>query len=192
MTPLWRRVLTEYRRLVIVLAVLAIANVAVFALGVYPLTANRAAVERRAQQAQQAKVAAERDFAAAKAMVSSEGRAVGELKTFYQDVLPASLAGARRITYARLAQLARDANLRSDRRSYEPDAQYDGALRRLRITMVLEGEYRSVRQFIHAVESAPEFIVIDDVSLAEGARPDAPLTLTLALATYYHAEGNDR
>jgi Tfp pilus assembly protein PilO len=190
MMPLWRRVLTEYRRLVVVLAVLAIVNVGVFALGVYPLTARRPALERRAEQARAAQTAAQRDLAAAKAMVSSEDRAQGELKTFYQDVLPASLAGARRITYARLAQLARDANLRYGRRSYEPDAQYQGALRRLRITMVLEGEYRDVRRFIHAVESAPEFIVIEDVSLAEGAQPDAPLTLTLALATYYRDEAD--
>jgi len=190
MTPLWHRVFTEYRRIVVVLAVLALVNVGVFALGVYPMTARRSAFERRGDQAQSARVAAQKDLAAAKAMVSSEGRAQGELKTFYQDVLPTSLAGARRITYARLAQLARDANLRYERRSYEPDTQYEGALRRLRITMVLEGEYRDVRRFIHAVESAPEFIVIENVSLSESNRPNSPLTLTLALATYYRDEAD--
>jgi Tfp pilus assembly protein PilO len=190
MTPLLQRVFTEYRRIVVVLAVLLFVNVGVYALGVYPMTARRAALERRAEQSRSARVAAQKDLAAAKAMVSSEGRAQGELKTFYQDVLPTSLAGARRITYARLAQLARDANLRYERRSYEPDTQYEGALRRLRITMVLEGEYRDVRRFIHAVESATEFIVIENVSLAESNQPDAPLTLTLALATYYRDEAD--
>jgi Tfp pilus assembly protein PilO len=190
MTPLWQRVFTEYRRIVVVLAVLALVNVGVFALGVYPMTARRSALERRANQARTARVTAQKDLASAKAMVSSEGRAQGELKTFYQDVLPTSLAGARRITYARLAQLARDASLRYERRSYEPDTQYKGALRRLRITMVLEGEYGDVRRFIHAVESAPEFIVIENVSLSESNQPNAPLTLTLVLATYYRDEAN--
>jgi Tfp pilus assembly protein PilO len=105
-------------------------------------------------------------------------------------VLPDDLAGARRITYARLAQLARDADLRYERRSYEPDANYDGSLQKVQITMVLEGEYRNVRRFIHELETAPEFVVMEDVALAEGTDPDAPLTLTLQLATYFRAEGH--
>ena len=45
------------------------------------------------------------------------------------------------------------------------------------MTMVLEGEYRDVRRFIHALETAPEFVVIEDVALVQGER-NAPLTLT--------------
>ena len=71
---------------------MALVNVGVFALGVYPMTARRSALERRANQARTARVTAQKDLASAKAMVSSEGRAQGELKTFYQDVLPTSLA----------------------------------------------------------------------------------------------------
>jgi hypothetical protein len=56
--------------------------------------------------------------------------------------------------------------------------------------MVLEGEYRNVRRFIHDLETAPEFVVIEDVALAEGTDSDAPLTLTLQLATFFRSEGH--
>ena len=36
------------------------------------------------------------------------------------------------------------------------------------MTMVLEGEYRDVRRFIHKLETAPEFVVIDDVAPGAG------------------------
>ena len=32
--------------------------------------------------------------------------------------------------------------------------------------MVLQGDYESLRQFIYELESAPEFVIIDDVTLA--------------------------
>ena len=35
------------------------------------------------------------------------------------------------------------------------------------------------------VETGPDFIVIDNVQLAEGAQANAPLSLTLELSTYY-------
>ena len=44
--------------------------------------------------------------------------------------------------------------------------------------MVLQGEYESLRQFIYELETAPEFVIIDDVTLAEG-EAGKPLTLTL-------------
>ena len=54
------------------------------------------------------------------------------------------------------------------------------------MTMVLEGEYRDVRRFIHKLETAPEFVVIEDVALVQGEQ-NAPLTLTVKLSTYYKA-----
>ena len=38
--------------------------------------------------------------------------------------------------------------------------------------MVLQGDYENLRQFIYELESAPEFVIIDDVTLvAEPTRP---------------------
>jgi Tfp pilus assembly protein PilO len=190
MTAQLGRILRERRRVVVPLAAAAVLNLAVYALVVYPMSLRLAGAERRAEAARRQQVAATREFDAARAMLTSKDRADRELRAFYTDVLPPDLAGARRITYARLAQLARDANLRYDRRRYEPDTSYDGALRKLRITMVLEGEYEDVRQFIHELETAPEFVVIEDVALAEGVDSGAPLTLSLELATYFRGEAD--
>ena len=112
-------------------------------------------------------------------------RAAEELHRFYTQVLPPDLAGARRITYLRLAQLAERAGLQADRRSLMPAADSDRTLERLQITMILEGDYEDVRRFIHELETAPEFVVIDDVSLTQGAEESSPLILTLQLSTYF-------
>jgi hypothetical protein len=181
------RILRERRAVILPLAALALINVAAYALAVYPMTRRLAGAEQRLQAARQQQVLADREYRSARAMLSSKDRADLELQKFYEDVLPADLAGARRITYARLAQLARQTNLVAERRSYDPDASYDGALRKLRITMVLQGDYADVRRFIHRLETGPEFVVIEDVGLVEGDDTEAPLTLTLELATYFSA-----
>ena len=84
------------------------------------------------------------------------------------------MAGARRTTYLHLSQLAKDAGLQYQRRleeSREPAASGQGpapTLARFDITMVLEGDYEGVRQFLRDVEASDGFIVIDNIGLAEG------------------------
>jgi hypothetical protein len=41
-----------------------------------------------------------------------------------------------------------------------------------------------MRAFIHALETAPEFVVIDNIELGQGA-DGGPLSVTLQLSTYY-------
>ena len=57
-------------------------------------------------------------------------------------------------------------------------------LGRLRISMVLEGDYDSVRRFIYELETTPGFVIIDDVTLAQND-PDRPLALSLELSAYF-------
>ena len=38
------------------------------------------------------------------------------------------------------------------------------------IRMVLQGDYENLRQFIFELESAPEFVIIDDVTLCRQRR----------------------
>jgi Type II secretion system (T2SS), protein M subtype b len=190
MTPLLRRIFREWRTIVVPLSVAAVLNVLAYVAIIYPLSLRASATAARKDVALRQLAAAHREFAASRLMLTSKDRADVELRKFYGEVLPDDLAGARRITYARLAQLANTADLRYERRSYEPDANYDGSLQKVKITMVLEGEYRNVRRFIHDLEIAPEFVVIEDVALAEGADPNAPLTLTLQLATFFRSEGH--
>jgi Tfp pilus assembly protein PilO len=49
---------------------------------------------------------------------------------------------------------------------------------------MLSGTYADMRAFIHQLETAPEFVVIDNVELTEGAEGGV-LGLTLELSTYY-------
>jgi Tfp pilus assembly protein PilO len=182
------RIAYEWRRVLVPLAVLAVLDVAVYAFVVYPMALRVATAERRAASARQVLETARKDHALAQAVVKSSGLASKNLRRFYGEVLPSDLPAARRMTYARLAQLARETNLLYDRRSFEPDANYEGALDRMAITMDLEGEYRDIREFLYRLESSPEFVVIEGIALSSGTDEEAPLALTLRLATYFEAD----
>jgi Tfp pilus assembly protein PilO len=182
--PLVRRAAAEHRRLLIGLVVAFVINGLVYALLVYPLSQRVANVEQRDQSAEQALAQARVEHAQASGTLNGKARASAELATFYQDVLPKDLAGARRLTYLRLARLARDSKLQYERASYAPGVESDATLTRLQIQMVLSGSYADMRTFIYQLEAAPEFVVIDNVQLAEGG-DSGSLVVTLDMSTYY-------
>lgn len=182
---LWRRVMAERRRLVVALAAGVVLNVLVYALAVYPLAQRVDNVAGQERAAEQALAAARAEHTQASTTLTGKSLAAAELATFYTDVLPQDLAGARRLTYLRLARLARDSNLESRRATYAPVTETRSALTRLQIQMVLSGTYSDMRDFIYQLETAPEFVVIDNVQLAEGADGSGSLVVTLDLSTYY-------
>jgi Tfp pilus assembly protein PilO len=182
------RVGADHRRVLVALSVLAVLNAVVLTLAVYPLSLKVAASQRRADAAQARLRQAERDVAQVHATLATTEQADKDLARFYSAVLPQDVSAARRLTYAHLAELADTHNLAVTRRTYGLDASYKGRLARLEIEMVLSGEYSDIRDFIYALETSPEFVVIEDVSLAEGARPEAGLTVNLHLATYFRSD----
>ena len=196
MTASLRRIFRERRLLIVPLAVALVANAAIFGFIVYPSSGRVARTEQQERAALQDLAAAQRDHAAALRTERDKVKAEEDLHRFYTEVLPPDLAGARRATYLHLAQLARDAGLQYQRRleeSREPVADGQGpapALARFDITMVLEGDYEGVRQFLRDVEASDGFIVIDNVGLAEGADRTSTLVLTVELSTYYRAAGS--
>jgi len=185
-----QRVLAEHRRVVYALAAGIVINILVFAFLVYPLQSDVANVEQRTRAAESALAAAQAEFGRANGALTGKDRALKELDTFYRSVLAKDLTGARRLTFARLAQLAAKSSLDFERRRYEPVVERGSNLTRLKVSMELMGNYADVRDFIHEIESSPEFVVIEEMSLTEGTDASAPLTLTLELATYFRAEGN--
>ena len=192
MKSVWRRVIVEKRSLLVPLAIAALVNVGVYALVVYPLSVKSAGAADRAKAAAAARRAAEQDFAAARGLVAGKIRADQELTTFYDKVLPIDLVAAVRLTYTPLPSVARKANVKLVSRRFEPLIPgRDARLGRLHIFASLQGEYESLRQFIYDLETAPEFVIIDDVSIAQ-AEMGKPLMLTLELSTYYPlgAHGN--
>lgn len=187
-----RRVFNEKRRMIVpVLAGLAL-NVVLFVAVVYPLKVRMRSVEARAQAATQQLQAAEREDAEARGLIQGRDRTDQALKAFYKDVLPSSHAEARQATFSRLTQLAEQHNLEQSRRSHEPTQQRDSTLARVQISMTLQGNYEDIRRFIYQLESGSDFIVIDSIALRQGAEAGAPLSLALALSTYYLAGTNGR
>ena len=110
-----RRVFTEKRSLIIPLIVGIVVNIALYAIVVYPLSKKVAGGEDQARASSAALEAARHDHAAARAMVEGKGQADEELSRFYTNVLPPDIGGARRITFLRMEQLARQCNLRLER-----------------------------------------------------------------------------
>ncbi|MBA2304883.1 MAG: hypothetical protein H0W08_19940 [Acidobacteria bacterium] len=186
-----RRILSEKRRLIWPLVVVLVANAAVFALVVYPLARKVALGEQDADVAMMALTNARRDHANARATVTGKAQADTELQTFYGDVLPPDLSGARRITYLPIDRLAREASLRVERQTFDTAAIRDSDLARCTLTAVLTGEYREIRRFIHQLETRPEFIVIENVNLAQNENETSRgITVTLQIATYYRSGGH--
>lgn len=180
-----RRIVGEHRRVVYVLVAGIVINLVVFVFLVYPLQSDVANVEQRTKTAEAALVAAQAEFGRANGTLTGKDRALKELDTFYSSVLARDLPGARRLTFARLAQMAAKSNLDFERRKYEPVIERGSNLTRLKVNMELSGSYADIRDFIHEIESSPEFVVIDDVGLTEGVTNSDALRLTLQLSTYF-------
>ena len=180
-----QRVIAEHRRVVYALIAGVVINVLVFAFFVYPLQRDVANVEQRTRAAEEALAAAQADYARANGTLTGKDRALKELDTFYSSVLARDLTGARRLTFARLAQLAAKSQLDFERRKYEPLVERGSNLTRLKVTMDLSGSYADIRDFIHEIESSPEFVVIDDVGLTDSVQNGDSVRLTLQLSTYY-------
>jgi type II secretion system (T2SS) protein M len=189
---LWRRLFAEKRSLIVPLLAGVLINIGLYALVVYPLGVKSAGAADRAANAAKSVRAAEQDYASARTLVAGKSRADQELTTFYGKVLPSDQMAAVRLTYVPLPNLAKKANVRVVARRWTPDPPgKDARLGRLHIVAALQGDYEALRQFIYELETAPEFVIIDDVTLLQ-AEVGKPLTLTLELSTYYPlgAHGN--
>jgi Tfp pilus assembly protein PilO len=182
-----RRIFDEKRRLMLpVLAGLGL-SILLFVGVVYPLSARVRSTEARAQAAEQALQAAQREDAEARGVAAGRDRTDAALTTFYKEVLPPNMAEARQATFLRLTQLAEQHNLQHARRDTAVESGKVASVDRMRITMSLQGSYEDIRRFIYQVESGADFIVIDSVALRQGVEAGAPLTLDLTLSTYYRA-----
>lgn len=181
----WRRAFAEHRTVAVTLAALGAVNLVLLFLVVRPMAVRVANIEDRDRVAEQTLRLARGEDLAARGVLTGKERAVAELGTFYKDVLPPDLAGARRLTHLRLAQVAREAGLQFERFSFEPEPMKGSSLTRVKGELVLTGSYAEVRQFVHRVETSKDFVVVDDISLAEGASAGDDLVVTVKLSTYF-------
>jgi Tfp pilus assembly protein PilO len=157
---------------------------------VLPLSRKVSGGEEEAQRASTELSAARRDYDSARATVTGKAQADVELKRFYQDVLPSSFSGARRVLFPSIEQLAKKSNLRYHDANIQADGEPIGDLQKVSMTFNLAGEYTNIRRFIHELETEPEFRVIESVALAQAEEGERGLNVTAHVATYYRTGGN--
>jgi len=186
-TTLARRVFAENRTPIIWLGAALVINVLIYAFGVYPLSQRVANVSERNDASQRALTAAQLENRQASGALTGKDQAITKLAKFYSEVLPRDLASARQLTHLRLAQLARMHNLRYGRAQSEPVLAKDSKLTQLKVELNLAGTYAGVRAFLHSLETAPQFVVIDNVVLGESQESEDRVELTLAVSTYYRS-----
>jgi Tfp pilus assembly protein PilO len=182
------RVFREKRALLVPLLFVALANLVVYLLGVAPLRARVDSVGQEADLAREDVKVAASQLEEAQKTVAGKSRATEQLRKFYDEVLPADLAAARRVTHLDLSRMAQDASLRVQRRDQSQQQERDSTLVRLDTSMVLEGSYADLREFLYDVETAPDFVVIKGVALSQRQQDDSDLVLTMSLATFFRAD----
>lgn len=185
------RVIAEHRRVLVPLGALLAVNIAVLVLLVIPLRASVESGGTRAQESTRALAEARAELQAAEATRDAQAQATRDLDRFYREVLPADVSAAQRLTQSKLSLLARSHEVVFLQSSTTPEALRDSSLDRLVVNFSLSGDWDDVQRFIHAVETLPEFVVIDQLALSEGAE-DGALSLSLSVSTYYRARSDVR
>jgi Tfp pilus assembly protein PilO len=183
---LWRRVFSERKGLVVPLLGALAINVAVLALGVFPLQASVSGDEERALAVKTQLAQAQRLEREANNTRTSQQRADQELKQFYSEVLPGTHAEARNLLYLQLRTIASQTGLKFSDGTFKSAPVEDSSLMRLRTDVTLTGDYSSIRRFLYELETAEEFYIVESVKLGSASRAGSgSLEVVLAMATLY-------
>jgi len=187
---LWRRVYHERRVVMLPLLVLLALDAAMIALGVFPLSRYVARLEDDARNAGTNLLRARVLEKQARDAVASRARADQELSRFYVDILPPTGSAARKV-FSVLQQTADDSGLKFERGQFDEVEEKESRLVRMSGKVTLTGNYPNIRNFLYAVETAPEFVIIERVALSQaadlGSGSSGRLDVTLDVATYFLA-----
>ena len=185
----WQRALVDKRRILVPLAIAIIANVVLYAVVVFPLEHQVLSTEQEERVARDELVKARQDDNNAKATVTGKQQADVALQKFYKDVLPADQSAALRLTFTRLSELAKAANVKLDHGTNEVAREKGSSLERLTTHYTLTGDYRDVRRFIYSLETASEFVVLENISLSSSseAQVNKSVSMNLQIATYFRS-----
>jgi Tfp pilus assembly protein PilO len=189
---LWSRVYRERRAVVLPLLVLLVANLAVLALVIWPLQRSVGAAGDADLQALIEKENARREDRDARLAQTRRLEVDVELEKFYGEILPKDLAAAQVLTQFWLPGVARQSGV-----TFQQGTDRHAEVRESRLTKVtseatLSGTYQEIRKFLHAVESAPEFVIIEEVQLGDtgssAQNPRGVLEIGIKAATYFVRE----
>jgi Tfp pilus assembly protein PilO len=186
-----RRILRDKRHLIWPLGIVLLVNAAVLVLVLMPLSQKVAGGEQQSQAAAAELAAARKDHAAARLTVTGKQTADKALRQFYSNVLPPDLSGARRIMANKINPLLKSSNLQREDAATSATVPRDSQLGRLTMVVDFSGNYADIRRFLYALETSPEFLVIENVHLAQDTTPNRTgLSVTIQVATYYRTGGN--
>jgi Tfp pilus assembly protein PilO len=181
------RVVREHRTALLPLLVVLVANLIALVAVVYPLGQRVASNEQRAQTAERQQMQAAAEYRRAETLREAQAQATKDLEKFYAEVLPAGVGAARRILQLRLQQMAREHGVLYQGGGTNEEEIRESSLLRLTMSVRLAGEYDDIRGFLYDLERSNDFVVVDNIRLAEGNEPDSPLTVFLQVSTYYRA-----
>ena len=183
----WSRIIADHRRWLIPVGIVLAINLIVLSAVVMPMRRSAESGTSQAEQSAAALNTAIADLKDAEATRDGQSQASKDLERFYGEVLPQDIASARRLTQLKLAQMARSHDVILQSGNAVPEELRNSPLERLNVRFALAGDWEDIRQFIYDIETGPDFMVIDNVALAEGENANAPLSLLLEISTYYRA-----
>lgn len=178
------RVIADHKRWLLPVGVLLAINIGVLIAVVLPLRQSVQSGSERAEVSAQALRAAMADLKDAEGTRDGQAKAATDLDRFYAEVLPKDFMTARRVTQLKLTQLARSHEVAFENGSSTTEELRDSTLERMRVNYSLSGDWEDIRQFIYAIETGPDFVVIDNLQLVEDATSGS-LALSLEVSTYY-------
>jgi hypothetical protein len=188
LTRLARRVFEERKRTLLPLLLALVANIAALVLAVLPLRTAVAAAGADATSATLELGEARRLHREAQQARTSKETADVDLRRFYTEVLPTDLPSAQKTMNLWVAEAARGAGLEFRGSHFDWGEVRDSQLTRAFSRITLQGSYPSIRRFLHAVETAEEFVVVERVELVQQSDQVAAsgeLEVSLVVATYF-------
>jgi Tfp pilus assembly protein PilO len=183
-----RRIFDERKRILLPLLTALVINVGALVLAVLPLRTAVAAAESEATQATLQLGEARRQERAAQEARTSKDTADKELRRFYTEVLPRDLPTAQKTINLWVMEAARDAGLDFEGSQFEWGEVRESALSKASSRITLQGSYASIRRFLHSVEVAQEFVVVESVGLVQQSDqllPAEGLEVSLIVSTYF-------
>jgi hypothetical protein len=185
---LTRRIFEERRGALLPLLVVLFGNLLVLALVIVPLKTTVAGAEARAVDAMRDLGDARRLERQATQARTSREQADQDLRTFYTEVLPRDFPNAQKTLNLWLTDAAAEAGLEFKGSHLDWNEIRDSRLSRAFSRVTLEGRYPGIRRFLHAVETAKEFIVVERVELAQQSdqpSSDGLVEVSLVVSTYF-------
>ena len=187
---LWRRIYRERRGLVLPLMLITALSVGALALGVFPLSRHVAGLESDAVDANLALKLAKADEIKANHERTSKERAEIDLQKFYSEILPSDFVTAAQLTNNLMVQWAKESSIVFSSGQFRPaktDEKSKSRLTKMVGKVTIKGGYPGIRRFLYRVETAEEFIVIEEVNLNQPGSSDTGtnLELDLVVSTYF-------